>query len=127
MGLLRINLKRKNQATRSEIRRARPIRNPAIRFEQADDGSVMLFVPVTQRGFLGRTIGKMVPEDKQVELEPIGAFVWKLCDGKRTVQGITEALQREFKITRVEAEASLLAFLDTLMKRRYVALEVPKK
>jgi hypothetical protein len=69
----------------------------------------------------------MVPDDKQVELEPIGAFVWNLCDGKRTVQGITEALQREFKITKVEAEASLLAFLDTLMKRRYVALEMPKK
>lgn len=87
----------------------------------------MLYVPVTQRGFLGRTVGKMVPDDKQVELEPIGAFVWNLCDGKRTVQGITEALQREFKITKVEAEASLLAFLDTLMKRRYVALEMPKK
>lgn len=127
MGLLRLNLKKKKAATRSEIRRARPIRNPAIRFEPSDDGGVTLLVPVAQRGFLGRTIGKVVPDDKQVELEPVGAFVWNLCDGKRSVQGIAEALQREYKITKVEAEASLLAFLETLLKRKYLALEMPKK
>ncbi len=127
MGLLRLNFRKQPRANRSDIRRARPIRNPAIRFESSDDGCIMLFVPVTQRGFLGRTVGKVVPDDKQVELEQVGAFVWNLCDGKRSVQGIVEALQREYKLTKVEAEASLLAFLETLMKRKYIALEVPKK
>lgn len=126
MGLFRLRFK-KNTATRSEIRRARPIRNPAIRFEPSEDGGMLLFVPVAQRGLLGRTVGKFIPDDKQVELEPVGAFVWNLCDGKRSVKSIVDALQKEYKITKVEAEASLLAFLESLLKRKYIALEMPKK
>lgn len=88
---------------------------------------MLLFVPVAQRGLLGRTVGKFIPDDKQVELEPVGAFVWNLCDGKRSVKSIVDALQKEYKITKVEAEASLLAFLESLLKRKYIALEMPKK
>jgi hypothetical protein len=57
---------------------------------------------------------------KEVELEQIGAFVWERCDGKHTCAGIAEALRKEYRITKVEAEASLLAFLETLRKRNYI-------
>ncbi len=60
------------------------------------------------------------------ELEPIGAFVWGLCDGQRTVEGIARALREQFKLNRVEAEAALVAFLQTLSRRGLITLLMPE-
>jgi hypothetical protein len=129
MDYLKNLIKKQNKLTRSQIRRARPHRNSALEYIEEKDGRVTLKVPLSKKGKIARFVSRSVdlPEHKQVELEPIGAMVWKLCDGKHTVEGIISKLQEEYKISKVEAEASLLTFLDTLEKRRFVSIEVPEK
>lgn len=106
----------------ARLRRAKPIRHPGAELEAREDGLVLVRVPVAKsrwpwaKGATHRTF----------ELEAIGAFVWGLCDGERTVEGITHALREQFKLNRVEAEAALVAFLQTLSRRGLITLMMPE-
>lgn len=58
-----------------------------------------------------------MPMERKFELDEVGLKVWEACDGKTTIAAISSLLQREFKLSRAEAEASLGAFLKTLTSR----------
>lgn len=120
---------RRNVPNRKEILKSRPIRNERLQFVEEGDGRVILSIPVEIRGPAVRWLSKVGrwPSIKEVELEPVGAFVWKLCDGKHTCEGIARLLSCEYKLSKVEAEASLISFLETLLKRRYIRLELTSK
>jgi hypothetical protein len=60
-------------------------------------------------------------------LEPVGAFVWSLCDGKHTFEGISRKLREEFKLSRLESDASLSAFLQMLSQRKLITMMVAEK
>jgi hypothetical protein len=65
-----------------------------------------------------------MPDVRRFELEPVGAFVWRMCDGKHTFEGISRRLREEFKMKRVEADAALGAFLQMLSQRKLITLMV---
>lgn len=128
MAQMRI-LKKAPAYTRAQIRKAKPIRNPDLQFVEGDSGEVTLQIPSTSAKGIAKWIAKagQGPAFREVELEPVGGFVWRNCDGKQTVEGIADRLRKEFKLEKLEAEASLLAFLETLSRRRFILMEVPKK
>jgi len=112
------------------LRKAKPIHNAFVESEDLEDGSVVLVAPLTTQGtgFLGRFAQKAGKKaNKQFELEPIGAFVWRLCDGKHTFEGISRKLREEFKLNKVEADASLSAFLQMLAQRKLITMMVVEK
>lgn len=129
MGLDPVKLfQRKPTPSRKQIRKLKPVRNPTVGFESNDDGGIMLMVPMTHAKPLIRALAKWsnAPAERLVELEPVGAAVWQMCDGKHTIEMIAKSLCAQFGLTPAEAEASLLAFLDTLSKRRYLTWQNPK-
>ncbi len=110
--------------------RALPTRNAFVTEEPTPDGGVALKAPIEQTGrgimpALARR-SKLNPE-KTFELEPVGAFIWKQCDGKTTFNTISKRLQSEYKLSRIEADASLGAFLQMLSQRRLITMMVDKK
>ena len=109
--------------TREDIRRAVPFKHPAVT-EAPNEESLLLKVPLGERsGFLGWVARKTnAPNESEIELDAIGAYVWSLIDGKRTVTGIAEALSNNYKLTKHEAEASLLEFIERLRRRGCVSL-----
>lgn len=114
----------------ASLRKARPTRNTFVTFELIDDGIVVLQAPLSTQGsgILGRIAKRSGrPDVKQFELEPVGAFVWNLCDGKHTFEGISRKLQEEFKLSRLEADASLSAFLQMLSQRKLITMMVADK
>lgn len=111
------------------VRKARPTRNPLVTWEDLPDGSAALTAPLqaTGKGLLAnmaRKAGK--PDVKTFELEPVGAFVWNLCDGVHSFESIAKKLQGRFKMNRLEAETALLAFLQMLGRKRLISLSVTK-
>ena len=119
----------KGKLAPDQFRNAKPIRNPHVTWETADDGSILLVAPLSEqgKGFMGWVARRMkLPDQKQFELEPVGALVWEHCDGNHTNASIAKALQTRYKMNRLEAEASLSAFLQTLSQRRLVTLMVSK-
>jgi hypothetical protein len=49
-----------------------------------------------------------------------------MCDGHNSIDSIVKALRNKYKLTRKEAETSLLAYFRKLGKRGMVAFAVPK-
>jgi hypothetical protein len=101
------------------MRKAKPLRNPTIQYEILPDGTALLEAPLQeQKGLAGALARKMkAPHTKKFELEAVGAFVWELCDGAHTFEGITKKLRERFKMNRLEAEAALAAFLQMLTRK----------
>lgn len=127
--LARNLLDRRTRLDPQILRKAKPIRNTFVEMENLEDGLVILRAPLsTQKGVLGKLAQKAGrPDQKQFELEPVGAFVWGLCDGKHTFEGISRRLREEFKLNRLEADASLSAFLQMLAQRKLITMMVVEK
>ncbi|HVT12962.1 MAG TPA: PqqD family protein [Fimbriimonadaceae bacterium] len=107
------------------MRKARPLRNPDVEELRLGE-SVTLTGPAVLKGLLGKIVSKATtkPVTKQYELEEIGAFVWSQIDGRKSFDGIAKQLQAKYKMNRMEAEASLDAFLRMLAERGLITLLV---
>ena len=124
--MLKSLFSRKTQIDPSVLRKSKPTRNLAVSYEILEDGTAMLDAPLrAQQGLAGALARKMkAPETKKFELEAVGAYVWELCDGRHTFEGIAKKLRERFKMNRLEAEASLGAFLQTLLRKGLVSIAI---
>lgn len=115
--------------TQEQLKKAKPERSPDVTSDPQPDGTVLLTAPLILqgRGFMGWMAKRMkAPDRKSFELEPVGAFVWDLCDGNHTFDAISRKLRERYKMNRLEADAALTAFLQMLGQRRLIALKMGK-
>jgi hypothetical protein len=120
-------LRRQKPLSREKSLSSIPVRNQAIEEERADDGNVRLVIPRREDWWV-RAAARFfyVPQRRRVTLDEIGSFVWELCDGEHDVRQIIRALAERYKLHRKEAEVSVVAYLRTLAKRRFIAVAVLK-
>jgi len=128
MGLARIlssTLDRRRRLEPEELRKAVPMANPAVKVVSESDSGLILEAPLqvsTNRWIAGMARILKQPNTKRFELEPVGAFVWKSIDGSTSFEGISRKLREHYKMSRVEADAALGAFLQMLAQRRLITL-----
>lgn len=118
---------RRARLTQEQMRGARPMRNQLARWEALEDGSLVVEVPLAAKsGWMARSLAKRgkIPDVRKYELEPVGAFVFELCDGKHKCETISRKLKDRYKMNRMEADAALVAFLQTLSQRGLISLIV---
>jgi len=113
--------RRKSTASREEVLKARPLRNPVVTWERNEQGEVVLNIPL-QKGRVLKALKWFfpAPDYKQLVLDEIGGDMWELCDGNNTIDQIRQHLSSKYKLERREAEASILEYLRQLAKRRLV-------
>ncbi len=84
--------------------------------------------PVLEAGVVGRVLESqhsgqieavvVLPSRGKIEvLNDVGARIWSLVDGARSVREIASVVSMEYKVEPVEAEADSLAFLEDLARR----------
>jgi hypothetical protein len=120
----------KNRLDPKVMAKALPFRNDFVIEIDQPDGGLALQAPLeeTGKGFWAALAKRSrTKPHKTFELEPVGAFIWRQCDGKTTFQSISKRLQAEYKLSRIEADASLGAFLQMLSQRRLITMMVDKK
>ena len=130
MGLADVAKKffdRRKSLSPEALQKSIPLRNPLVEVVSDDENGILLQQPLSPDGkgwmaYVARA--KNIPAVKKVELEPVGAFIWRLCDGKHTFEGISRKLREEFKMKRVETDAALGAFLQMLAQRKLITLMV---
>ena len=92
-------------------------------WEVADNGSVVVLAPRFRNEFAVKWI---VPHlrspDIRIQLDRLGSFVWKRCDGRTTVEEIADTMQTEFGDTTHSLHDRLRRFLLTLEKSELVTL-----
>lgn len=55
-------------------------------------------------------------------LNSLGARIWSLIDGKRTVSDIIDGVVAEYDVTRVVAESDAREFFESLLDRKLAQL-----
>ena len=114
--------------SRSDVLKARPVRNTLIKWEKSEKDIISLVVPQKNTLWV-RILSRlfMLPKSRVVVLDEVGSFVWAMCDGHNSIDSIVRALCNKYKLTRKEAETSLLVYFRKLGKRGMVGFAVPKK
>lgn len=107
--------------------RSVPVVNPVVRSAPAPEGRVRLAAPVARKWWVSAASGALrLPERKVLELDPIGAEVFDLLDGRRTIEEIIDAHRQRWALTFLEARGMILEYLRRLMRRRLVLIRTPE-
>jgi len=105
-----------------------PVRNQLITWEIDDKGEAALVVPQKDKLWV-RFASKffMLPNKRVIVLDSIGTYVWQMCDGKHTISQIIKEVQKQYQLTRKEAETSLFTFMQQLGKRNFIGFAIPQQ
>lgn len=84
------------------------------------DNKYYLLIPMSSRlDFLAR---KLHGEYRRLELDEVGAFVWGLCDGTRTIEQIGKKVKEKFGEEAEPLYERLVTFILELYKRNLILL-----
>lgn len=101
-----------------------PVRNEKIELRKID-GKYYLLVPMdSMLDFLAR---KLHGDYRRIELDEVGAYIWGLCDGRRTVREIGKALKARFGDEVEPLYERLVVFLLNLHKRYLITFIKPNE
>lgn len=105
-----------------------PLRNDRLTVRPTDGGELSVTIP-RRSDWLGKVLSVIfiVPKQRQVVLDAVGADVWALCDGSHTVADVIRAVADKYRLNRKEAEVSVTTYLRQLGKRGLLAFAVPKR
>jgi hypothetical protein len=120
---------RKPKIERKDALAIVPVRHPLIKWERVDN-EVVLSIPMREDKFARMIkslmkvtrMARELPDYKQLALDEVGSRVWELCDGDSTIDDVVIGVTLQYKLTRREAEASVIMFLQTLAKKNLIGL-----
>ncbi len=98
-----------------------------MKSEPTEDGGIRLTIG-RRTDWWARALAVVfpIPRQRHIELDAVGAEVWRLCDGENRLRDMIRALAERHKLTRAEAEWSLRTYLRDLGKRGLVGFAVEK-
>lgn len=110
--------------SRDEALRARPVRNPALKWERVNDEEIRLVIP-RRKDVVARTLSRVMraPGQKEIVLDEVGSAIWDLCDGNHSLDAIISAVSKQYKMTRRECETSVSTFLKMLGDRKLLGFQ----
>jgi hypothetical protein len=89
--------------------------------------------PVVQPGVVGRILAPAGEDSQAVLLHPlqgkinvvneVGARIWELINGQRSVADIARIISLEYSVTRQQAELDTLDFIAALAERQILSLQ----
>lgn len=110
-----------------QMLKAKLLPNKAARVTAEDfDGSLTLSIPTRATGFLFPPFSWIIrpPKERQTVLDPIGASIWRSCDGTRTVEQIVEKFAIEHRLSFHESRVSVTGYVKALLQRGALAVAV---
>ncbi len=111
------------EVDRKQVMTLRPGKNSLITSEKQETGETILIVPQNEKvNRITKTVAKWmkIPNERKIELDEVGGYVWELCDGSHTVEAIVKKTSQEYKMSRREAEVSVTMFLQMLHERSFI-------
>lgn len=84
-------------------------------------------IPKPNPNIIGRVVDNeavlVMPQQGKVKvLNQVGAAIWNLVDGQRTIEQISEEICTQFEIDQTTAEADALSFFADLVERNMVRI-----
>ena len=101
--------------------------NQAARIvHEEPDGSLTIAVPTRKPSFIRGLLSWMVrvPKERLTVLDPMGAGLWKACDGRRSVEEIVEQFGALHHLSFHESRVSVTGYVSSLLRRGILAVAV---
>ncbi|MDO8683047.1 MAG: PqqD family protein [Armatimonadota bacterium] len=116
-------VKRRPSLTKQQAMAISPVHNTSITWTKIDGGEILLKIP-KRSDRLGKIIGRIfrIPDYKEILLDEVGAGVWEMCDGKKSIGQIIDETSKMFKLNKRESEVSVTTYIKMLAERRLVGL-----
>jgi hypothetical protein len=116
------------QTSRAEALEYTPVKNIQVTESRLESGEILLFYPVAIRPWIAALVRRFGgPSDKietkKIELDVLGAAVWDMIDGNRSVRQIIREFAEQHQLHPREAEVSVTQFLRSLGKRGLIGLQ----
>jgi hypothetical protein len=112
-----------SEGTWMPMLRAFAHQNRAAHVERGPHGEVSVGVERKRR--LPAPLVWIVPFQKQsvTRLDAVGSRIWSLCDGRRTVGQVVDAIATEYQLTFHESRVAVTGYIKTLLQRGVLAIE----
>ncbi|MBN2451663.1 MAG: PqqD family protein [Lentisphaeria bacterium] len=65
--------------------------------------------------------------EREITLDAVGRLIWEWCDGRCTVEDITERFRDRYRLTFHEARAAVTGYLQLLIRHGLVAIVMQEK
>ena len=84
-------------------------------------------IPVMYPTVVGRIVDQeavlVLPEQGQVKvLNPVGARIWTMIDGIRTIREIAALISQEYEVAPLQAEDDAMQFIRDLEQRKVLTI-----
>lgn len=97
-----------------------PIQNENIEMKE-EEGSLALLVPMdSPLDFIAK---RLHGKHRRLKLDELGAFVWALCDGKKNIREIGEAVKEVYGKAAEPIYERLIYFILELKKRHLLTFK----
>ena len=116
--------KKKGDLTRQDALGAKPAQLVKAKILATEDGGAKLTIPLRSTRWTGMIFRLPDNATKTFELDELGLFIWNSCDGKTSVQQMIRQLSRERRLTLREVEVATLQFLQTLIRKGLIGVQV---
>ena len=119
--------RKKPQISRAEALKCTPVISSQVVEDRLESGEVIIRYPVTIRPFFATWVKRFGgPDDyvqtKKLQLDKLGASVWDMLDGKRSVRRLIELFAETHQLQFREAEVAVTRFLRELGRRGLIGL-----
>ncbi|MBU2490024.1 MAG: PqqD family protein [Proteobacteria bacterium] len=117
--------------SRDQAMEAVPEKNREVGQSLVAGGGLLLSYPVVWKPWFARAARRLgLPEERartrKVQLDSMGAAVWAMVDGQRSVSAIVKSFAKEFSLHPAEAELAVTRFLLDLGKRGLIGVREGK-
>jgi hypothetical protein len=108
----------------ADLLAAVPMQNASADLTDGPGGKLLVAVPLKRPGWLVPPISWVLPfsSHRRVELDEIGAAVFRACNGERTVEEIIEAFAARHALDFREAQLPVTQFLRQMTQRGLIVL-----
>ena len=105
---------------------ARPVRNSAAEARPGEPSGVLVTVKRKRPWYFRPPFSWILRPRyrKTVVLDEVGAELWNLCDGKRTVEEIIDEFSSAHRLSFHEARVATTNYMKTLVERGVLAIAV---
>lgn len=117
--------KKQQPLTREQSRKAVPVKNQSVEEKRTEEGQVVLYLPRKERRWI-KVLSKLVfvPKGRKVALDELGTAVWDWLDGETNVEQVIKKFADKYRLSKREAELSVVAYLKSLVKRGLIGIAV---
>jgi hypothetical protein len=105
-----------------------PVVNQTVKETELSGGRLRLTVPI-KYGWWGERVRNilMMRKERKVELDAIGAAIYREFDGERTLGELIDEHAQRWKLSFYESRAMILEFIRRLVRRNLIYMMIPDK